>query len=227
MSFMFSGGGSGGGGTTSPGGSSGDIQYNNAGSFGGITVVPAANGGAADLRTAQKGYFWGAVGFNDAAITGTATPIAPTGANTVLVFQFALDAIVTVRKVTFLNGSTVTASATASFGIYDLSGNLLLDSGAFSTAVATQNLTNTLGSPVTLNPGIYWFAQACTNGTNDARGSAAGAIFTGSVLPIARNLNTVRQGTAANAYSGGVLPATLGVVTGVTTRAPVAILFEA
>lgn len=41
LTFASSGGGGG-----SPGGSNGDIQYNNSGSFGGVTVVPVSNGGS-------------------------------------------------------------------------------------------------------------------------------------------------------------------------------------
>lgn len=178
---------------------------------------------AASLTTAGQGYFWGAAGPNDSSLVGTSTAISPTGANNVLVFQFILPYAITIRKVTFANGTTVTAAATANFGIYSLAGNLLLDSGAFSTAVASQTLSNTLGAAVNLPAGIYWFAQACTNATN----TSAGAITWNTTLGTGcRQLNVVRQGVAANAYASSALPPTLGVVTGNSNRGPVAVLFE-
>lgn len=210
------------GGSATPGGSSGDIQYNNSGALGGVTVVPAANGGVANLITSGQGFFWG-YGLIDNSVGGTSTVIAPTGNNNVLVWQFVIPFRITVRKITFSNGSTVTAAATATFGIYDISGNKLIDSGTFSTAVASQTVTNTLGTPVTLNPGVYWFAQSCSNTSNTSSGnindSAAGRTM--------RNASGVRQGTAANSASSGVLPSTLGTVTGTTNRVPVAVFFEA
>lgn len=192
-------------------------------SGGGVSgILPASKGGVANVVTATQGHFFGQ-GVWDNTVSGTATIISPTGANNVLVFEFILPFRTTVRKVVFTNGTTVTAAATASFGIYDRAGNLLIDSGAFSTAVASLTVSNTLGAAVTLDAGVYYFAQACTNATNNAAGqimypSAAIILFTKNVA--------ARCGLATNAYNGTALPATLGAIAGFTNRGPVAVLFE-
>lgn len=177
-------------------------------------------------QTAGNGAYMWTMDAGDGDIGGTTTIISPTGANNVLVWKFVCRKTITIRKVVFMNGATVTAAATASFGIYDNSGNLLLDSGAFSTAVASQTLSNTLGAAVTLyNNTNYYFAQACTNATNNAAGNGPSTLA-GTVVPTSRNKNVTRQGTAANAYNGTSLPATLGVVSAFANRTPVPVMFE-
>jgi len=157
------------------------------------------------------------------SIGGTATIICPTGANQVIVWQFVCQRTITIRKVTFLNGTTVVSSTTASFGIYDANGNLLLDSGTFSTAVASQTLVNTLGSPVTLYAGeLYYFAQSATNttvtsATNVVYNSSANTMFIKNVL---------RHGVATNSVSSGAMPVTLGAISTNGVRTPVGVLFE-
>lgn len=177
-------------------------------------------------QSAGNGAYMWTMDCEDASIGGTATIISPTGANNVLAFKFVCRKTITIRKVVFENGTTVTALATANFGIYDATGNLLLDSGAFSTATASQTLSNTLASSVTLyNNTVYYFAQACSNSTNNALGNGPSTL-SGSVVPGARNKSVVRQGIAANAYNGTALPPTLGTVTGFVNRVPVAVFFE-
>lgn len=216
----------GGGGSSTPTGSANLVE-----------ATPNGSSGSASLRAlvvqdlpipslAGDGAYMWTMDCDDGSIGATATAIAPTGSNNVLVFKFVCRKTIVIRKIVFMNGSTVTASATANFGIYDASGNLLIDSGVFSTSTVSQTLSNTLTTPVTLYANTtYWFAQACTNGTNTAAGNGP-ATMSNAVVPVTRNKNVVRQGLAANAYSAGALPPTLGVVTGFVNRNPVAVLFE-
>lgn len=175
--------------------------------------------GTAVVATAAQGGFWGP-GVNQENVGGTAIVFSPTGTNNVLVFEFALVKTVTVRKVV-LTVVTTSVASTANVGIYTRTGNLLIDSGTFDTASATTQ-SKTLGAPVTLPPGIYYFAQACTATTPTSQTSVT---WNGSAATIA-NTNGVRQGLAANALAAGALPATLGTVTGFANRTPVAPLFE-
>lgn len=183
-------------------------------------IVSCAPAGSA---SGDGAYMW-AMDVDDQQAGATNTIISPGGANQVLVFMFVCRRTITIRKVVFMNGTTVVASSSANFGLYDINKNLILDSGPFSTAVASQTLSNTLASPVTIYAGeIYYYTMASSNAT--VTGICNYAWNTNSAT-IARNKNIVRSGTAANALSSAVLPATLGTLTGITNRVPVLVLFE-
>jgi len=182
-------------------------------------VSPAPAG-----STAGDGAYMFSMDLDVNSVGGTDTIIAPTGSNQLCVFQFVCKKTITIRKVVFKSGTVVTASATASFGIYDANGNLLLDSGTFSTAVASTTLSNTLGSPVTLYAGrVYFFAQTCTNASNT---SAANIVVNNQGIVLLQKNIVGRWGLATNTYSGGALPVTLGTLSTNGSRTPIAILFE-
>ena len=104
-------------------------------------------------------------------------------------------------------------------GIYNIAGtSLLINAGTFDTSSASQKYrVNTFGSPVTLAPGVYWFAW----GSN---GVSGGSVLCHDLeIWFQQMINGIdstnpqtpptRFATAANALSGGGLPATLGVLT--------------
>ena len=177
------------------------------------------------FNTAGQGGFVGAgFPFPDAYYSGASSGGTIGGnANQVTVFQFSLKASYTISKV---SARVVTGAAgqTASFGIYNLAGNKLLDSTALSVNSSSTSVTTTLAAPVTLPPGTYYFAQSTTgtSATIIAAQNSGGASSTTSFLP---NLNVIRVGQAANATSGGVLPATLGSISSDNQGLPVCLVF--
>ncbi len=133
-------------------------------------------------------------------------------ANTVMAVQIQIFATYTFRKVVVSEGALVAGNA--SCAIYDITGNTkLLDAGAnaFNTATSGVQVV-TLASPVTLGPGVYWFAASATPATATAATSFA---YTGGAAGQISYINngTVRAGIAANAMSSGAMPSTLGAVT--------------
>jgi hypothetical protein len=212
-----SGGGS--GGSTAPGGSSGDIQYNNGGAFGGVTQVPPANGGVAELLTAGDGWFYsyGIQSEVRAAAANNAAFTAP-GANVLVGRDFNLPYRITIRKITITVGTTVVAGKVIGVGIYSGDKNTKLIEATFDAASAGVK-TVTLGAAVTLDAGHYWFMTASDNSTItcDVLANLTAVAYS--------NRNFVRQGTAANPMVAQVLPATLGTITG-AAHSDVLALFE-
>jgi hypothetical protein len=158
--------------------------------------------GIRDLGTVFGGN-WGAPQAN--SVAGVVT------ANKVTVYLFQLDVAITISKasVTCTNN---TIGPTASFGIYSFSGNKLVDAGSFNLLTSPTVQVNTFSS-VTLPPGIYWHAQACTTtGTATFAGIVVSNGANNDSIP-AYVKNATRCATAANLMSGGVLPATLGALT--------------
>ena len=128
--------------------------------------------------------------------------------NEIRVWQFENLVTRTISKVTTTGAAYVGGSA--NFGIYDSLGNLLLDSGPF-TSNPPATTTNAI-SAVTLPVGVYYFAQAASDMTLQFYA------FTSTSNPGAQefvllNANAARVGYAANALVGTSLPATLGTIT--------------
>lgn len=172
-------------------------------------------GPVADVFTAGRGGFFGGtinlppVGVNTAVLSA---------ANQVRVYEFVLPFNTLVRKLAF-NVTTLFAGGNCGVGIYSAAGNLLVNSGAVSTA-STGNKTATLATPVLLTPGTYFLAWTGDNTTFTLLGFTVG-----SLEGLMRANNANRNGIAANASSGGVLPATLGAITGGGFN-PAAVFFE-
>jgi hypothetical protein len=152
-------------------------------------------------------------------------------AGTVIVYLFQMLDEFTISKCSE-QASDNAGGHTSAFGIYDINGNLVVNGGSFNSLTSPLVQTNSF-SPVTLNPGLYWHAQACNR-----TGVAAG--FTGIYLNPGTgfayfantfNQNAVRWATAANLASDGpnnpqgnpttALPATLGVLTPFTPQGTV------
>jgi hypothetical protein len=188
-------------------------------------VITDEGGGTLDLKasgggftTAGQGWFFGGESYG---------PITPdTGDffvadSTVYCIQLKLEVKFVVRS---LRAFCITGSAGPGFtaGLFDVAGTTkLIDAGAaaFSTAGSQRLSQVTLGSPVVLQPGIYWFVFGALSGVN---GSVISHMATGQWLQNLLNgldyvnpqTGVTRFGTAANGLSGGgALPSTLGTIT--------------
>jgi len=138
-------------------------------------------------------------------------------ADQVRVGQFVLPFRITVRKFNF-EVTTLEVGAFAGAAIYDVAKNLLLEgrNGVDTTGLKTV----TLASAVTLEPGVYWHAWA-----------ADGTVVAGRTLTWTANFSliinaaTPRRGTAANASTNAVFPATLGTISA-SGVSPLGVWFE-
>jgi hypothetical protein len=135
----------------------------------------------------------------------------------VAVFGFMLPYAIVINHVS-IQVSKPIAVSTMNAGIYDASGNLLIDSGTFDTSTnSPQYKINAIAAPVTLTPGFYYFAYSVSNTSvklatlapQDGTSTAANAFSLSS-------FNTTgvqpRYGIATNVVSNGALPATLGPI---------------
>ena len=192
--------------------------------FTNLTVTGTCTGCAKSFATVGQGGFIGAgFPFPYAYYAGTTLGGAVVGstANQVNVYQFQLLASYTISKVS-VRVVTGVAASTMNFGVYSAAGAKLLDSGAISTATSSSNQSVTLGTPVTLPPGVYYYAQSCTSTASTVLSLPLGIPAS---TPNLMNLNAVRVGQAANVTAGGVLPATLGTISADTVFAGVAAVF--
>lgn len=182
--------------------------------FGGVTIN--ATSGGTSFGVSGQGWFLGAQ--NLAPILNDGGHAITTD-GTVYVVQIILESTWVISRASAMvitgNGSLQNFTA----GIYNIAGtSLLINAGTFDTSSGSQRYkVNTLGSPVTLAPGVYWFAW----GSN--------SISTGSTLchdlevwfqQLINGIDLVnpqtpptRFATAANAMLGSALPATLGALT--------------
>jgi hypothetical protein len=178
----------------------------------GTTTINASSG--ASFSVSGKGWFAGP-GMTDlsALFVGQFNaPITNFSANTVLVSQFVLPASWKLSSVSYELG-TGSAATHFNFGIYDQTGNKLIDSGAFNGAIATIQ-TNTF-TPVTLPAGVYYFASSATSTVPRGPAMQAATATEGQLLDMINAVNPLIA-TAANATSGNIMPATLGVLTAAT-----------
>lgn len=184
---------------------------------GSITVSNSAgtttiSGGSGTFATSGQGWFAGP-GMTDASsilMNSATSHIINYAAHTVLVFQFVLQSSWTLTKVAYQLTATGAGGSTFNFGIYSAAKNLLIDSTAFdatSSAVQTKTFTATV-----LAPGTYYFA--CTSTDSNAHGPCAQVGSVPVQLFGMMNATVPLFATAANAESGGALPATLGTLTG-------------
>ena len=172
----------------------------------------------ASVRTADQGYFFG---YTIATPGAGNTTLKVDSVNQVRVYQFVLPFRVVVRKVTF-EVTTLDAGNFAAMGLYDADGNLVLTSGAITTA-ATGILVNAI-TAVTVEPGVYFLAFTADTTTAAFRALNPVGIFRDLTNDSA---TAKREGNAANVSSVAVFPATLGTVTADTgTNAPPGVLFS-
>lgn len=173
-------------------------------------VLTPANGGVAQATVAGTGCLYfptvtppNAGGFN---ANGLAVVAA---ANEVELLMFVLPWAQQAGKFSVNIGST-TFGAGSFFGagIYDLSGNRLVYSNPISASTNTR-ITGAAVATTILNPGVYYMGWTATT-------SSGGMYSQGFGNPAANanvfNSSVIRFGKAANASSGGTVPATLGAI---------------
>lgn len=130
--------------------------------------------------------------------------------NQLTVWQFQTYANFTISKIT---ARVVTGTGGAHFnvGIYDATGNKLIDSGLLDASTSGTTVTTTLGTPVTLPPGTYYYAHSSDNGGIFVLGFTPNSPVVATTGLI--NLNATRVAQAANLTSAGTMPLTLGALT--------------
>ena len=182
----------------------------------GTIVITDVGGGTLNLQAKSSaitssgvGGFWSA-GIPMTAPYGlslTGTTIS-TSNNQVSVFQFTLNAPITISSVAMYVTANV-GGATVNFGVYTTAGAKLLDSGALSAANNNVAVSAPI-TPVTLPAGTYYFAQSA---------SSTGVQVTGFTLSsthwddMVNATGSVKNGQAANATAAGAMPALLGAIT--------------
>ena len=186
---------------------------------GGGNIEISASGGAA--FSGNGAFFFGPGLYDLATILGNTTwtqvnPVDVNGsatANQVVVYRFMLDVAITISKATTQCLTNTGGGATGTFGIYDDSGNLLVNGGTWLTITGPGIVENTF-TPVTLQPGIYYHAQSATVTSSGFPGFSvnSGSVSDVDQIPVYVK-NATRAGVAANPLSMGSLPATLGTIT--------------
>ena len=132
-------------------------------------------------------------------------------ANEVQVFKFLMPLPLIITRITAYIG-IASAGGLFGVGVYSSAGAKLIASGAQSTT-STGAIEATV-TATTIGPGWYWLAVTMDNTTSAFR-SANNDATADAVL----NQSFTQKGTAANASVAGVLPTTLGAITGSTAIA--------
>ena len=168
----------------------------------------------ATVDTAGEGYFVGVAIGPVASSAG----VMSSGVTETRVFPFVLPFKATIRNITTEVTTGGAAGKKYSVGLYDADKNQVLTSGtidAEAIAVTTTSIT-----AVTLEPGVYWQAQTTDDNATQFR----------RILSDLSPFTLINDATdvigLANASSAGVLPATLGTITGSTGRLPMYVIFS-
>lgn len=169
---------------------------------------------AASLSTAGQGYFYGPGRQSVTLATEEQSVSLVTVLLSVIVCQFILPFEMTVRNCSWQkNGGT--SGKHHSFGIYNASGNKLVQAAFVNTA--TASLVETVSfTGVVLPPGVYYYGQSDEDGATSGFGITAPITSTNTWHTLFNKVAT-HFGVAAHAaaVSGGllVLPSTLGSIT--------------
>jgi hypothetical protein len=164
------------------------------------------------FSTANQGYFFGpGIPLPIPLFDGQSGETIVQNANEVRVTQFSLASSYTIRKIAVNITTAAGFSPTVSFGIYSIAGNKLLDSGGISASSTGVQIV-TLGTPITLPAGSYYFAQSASASTVQVPGSGTSI---SAVLYNQWNAVNNYHALASNAVLLGVLPATLGLLTAI------------
>jgi len=176
-----------------------------------------AQGPGANVNTIAVGYlFLPGITIPQNAAAGTV--VAGT-ANQLRVMQVVIPYTITVGKVV-ANVTTASSGQNIFVGVYDSTGNTKLVEAALSCTSA-NGVSTSLGSAVTLTPGVYLYAVSAS----DTTCAASGASLSGGWFNML-DKNTTRTATAANSVSGGVMPSTLGTLTFNSSFTPITTMLE-
>jgi len=164
--------------------------------------APTTTGGGlmGSPATVDSGGVTPAIIAND--VTGLIAPNANKTftANGVFLYAFEVYASTVILGGSWYSGATATGNT--NMGIYTVAGNLVSgsDSGAIANA-ASQIVSFTYTTPVTLSPGAYLMACSSSNGTDTYLGIGAPATD-----------KNWRGRRTTNAMSAGALPLTTGTI---------------
>ncbi len=131
-------------------------------------------------------------------------------ANELKCYQFVCPYGITISAYAVRIGTGV-ASTSGNIGLYSADGNTKLVDVNFSTVTSSAQLTGSFGSTALSAGTVYWLVCASAS-TSVSVTAQANVSLGGSGLATLINGNSVKSGTAANALSAGVLPATLGTI---------------
>ena len=143
-------------------------------------------------------------------------------------FKINMLATCVVNKVVVAWATASSTDTKVIFGLYDSAGNKVLDTGLITVlgSAPSGQTAAALGSPVTITPGVYYFAQGYATGGDGSfqlfgRQSYAGPTAMGGPQEPWSALVAYGQGnesrTFTNDLSGGSLPSTLSGGTTVGT----------
>lgn len=144
----------------------------------------------------------------DQAISAALGAAAVSGSNNVYVIAVTVPLNMVISNVNY-RIDTGQASGKIAFGLYDMSGNKVLDSGAL-TATASSTYFQTQITETTVTNGFYYAAYTANNASISLRMVSAAV---GSV-----NVALMNQGTpyvygyGSNQSTDGSLPSTLGTI---------------
>ena len=165
----------------------------------------------AQATAAGGGVWYPCVDTGGASITWQAATTIAATANRVYMLQVVLRQVQKIAAITFHVGATaaLTAGNNLGIGIYDLAGANLLASINVAGLVGTGTGKRTTITPVTLQPGVYWFTWVCTITTPTLHGllSSMNANLFGALTP------AIRWGynSTGNSSAAGSLPSTLSL----------------
>lgn len=175
--------------------------------------------GGGGISTPGAGWFIGPGIFQPVNVNPGSGASVTSADNVVRFLSFVLPISVTIRTCT-VRLTAGLGSQVVGVGIYDINGNAVLRTSF--TLTTTSPVTNTF-SPVTLPAGVYFLAQSANPGPTT---SCISVVVSTDAYPVINAVNP-SYGHAANVMSAGVMPATLGALTGDTANSvvPIAAVF--
>lgn len=202
----------------------------------GTGITLADNGsGRVTLSTSgggtQTDFFFSTGAVTPVSITATGS-VKGASANLVTVLKITIPADCTVSKCSFIQADADDPNSNVSLAIYNSSKVLLVDSGAAIFNAGNGGVkTTTLGSPVALGAGEYYFAQAAEivgSPSNPVNTYTWGTMTNASLDKGAQIYvsTATRVATAANVRVANVMPATLGALTPVNSSNICAAMFS-
>ncbi|HWT01212.1 MAG TPA: hypothetical protein VN256_13265 [Pyrinomonadaceae bacterium] len=143
---------------------------------------------------------------------GETTEAVSDSNNAVRAYRFKVTEPTRITKISFRIG---TAGNVLAVGIYDSAGNKLVSADNISISAGTTTYTGTV-TAITLLPDTSYFIAFAADTTVPTIGGT-GSVAAGFLDLLNKPTTGKSWVSCANAMSGGVLPATLGALTGITS----------